>query len=71
MQDFFGGFGGISSLHVGAFSSEADDLDNACRGTFIRVLKRVPHLRWLGECLYSLVFNELDIVTEAWSCLFC
>ncbi|KAG0562914.1 hypothetical protein KC19_9G182500 [Ceratodon purpureus] len=35
-------------LHVGAFTSEAEDVENVSRGTFLGVLKKVPHLRRLG-----------------------
>lgn len=38
-------------LHVGTFTSEADDVDDVSRGTFLGILKKVPHLLKLGRCL--------------------
>jgi hypothetical protein len=52
-------------LHVGTFTGEADDVDDVSRGTFLGVLKKVPHLRRLGGRLYS------ELVTGMRSCLFC
>lgn len=58
-------------LHVGAFTGEADDVDNLSRGTFLGVLKKVSHLRRLGGCLYSLVSKVSDIISGMRFRLFC
>ena len=56
-------------LHVGTFTGEADDVDDVSRGTFLGVLKKVPHLRKLGGYLRSL--EVLDIISGMRSCLLC
>lgn len=59
----------VYRLNVGTFTGEANDVDDVSHGTFLGVLKKVPHLRRLGGCIYSLVFKVLDIMTGMWAFL--